>query len=102
MPWIDTVNWVVENKQFAYVHPITGERLETPDWIFKRTECDEVEHQEENKPPEGVLLDTLSASIMQQIHSNLSDTNRKKFEELPLLTAHTVAMRLSHVSKRIA
>ena len=40
-------NWIVENKQFAYVHPVTGERLETPDWIFERTECDEVEHQEE-------------------------------------------------------
>ena len=102
MPWIDTINWIVENKQFAYVHPVTGERLETPDSIFERTECDEVEHQEENEPPAGVLLDMFSASIMQQIHSNLSDTNQKKFEELPLLIAHTVAMRLSHVSKRIA
>jgi hypothetical protein len=93
-PWKEAVDWVVQNKQFAYVDPDTGKRLETPDSVFEVTEEDREAAAEANNDPKGVILDMFSASVIQQVYSVLKPKNKEKFEKLPLLKAQQIALKV--------
>jgi hypothetical protein len=44
----------------------------------------------------GMLLDAFTASMLVQVHDALSETNRRRFAEMPLLRAVTVGWKLVH------
>jgi len=82
LDWTDAVDWVVRNKQYALVDPVTGKRLE----------------QEEEEG--AVLLDFFSAQILQQVCKALKPENLAKFVKLPLPEAHELAFKVVERSKK--
>lgn len=95
MNWMETVNKVVEEKQFACVDPITGQPVKSP-----RDVCEQMENDQEplrTDKGNGVILDLFTASIMQQVYECLTDKNKSKFKQLPFIKAHRIAM--SAISK---
>ena len=74
--WLPTARKIVEERQYQYVHPVTGAIME---------------EEEEG----SVLLDGFTASMLVQVYDALQKpSNREKFASLPLLKAADVGWRL--------
>lgn len=86
MGWIEAARWAVKNSQFVTVHPITGERVDTPKSVYNTSE----DHEEKGKT-KGVILDAYSASVMVQVYDALKPEVQEKFEKVPVAKAQKIA-----------
>lgn len=80
---IDDMRVCVERRSFM----VNGGSI---DEVLAYSEVDEAAGVE---PPKGTVVDMQTANVLVTVHDALSEANRAKFVEMPLLTAVDVAWR---------
>lgn len=89
---IAEVRAAAENHQCIVVG---GSFAAVCDWLeLPENPADGYPSQQDVEPPDGVLVDALSARVIVAVHDALAPENRERFLALPIERAGTIAWKL--------